>query len=73
MFPATDAYIVEPYTDKTTKREVRVLMETEKDIIRNAEDVLRAYRRNKHLLFADVDAIYNGLENELARQPLPPP
>ena len=65
MFPITRDYILSTYIDKNTNSEVMLSADTEKDIITNAEDVLRLARRGVPILFTDINAIYNGLLSEL--------
>ncbi|MDR2558071.1 MAG: hypothetical protein LBC86_00790 [Oscillospiraceae bacterium] len=65
MFPITQPYINSVFIDRNTNNEVTVAPEIEKDVISNAQDVLRLAKRKIPVLYADVMAIYNGLLAEI--------
>lgn len=66
MFPVTEKYVCSPYIDRNTSNEVTIDPGTEKDIIRNAEDVLKLAFRGIPILFADIQKIYGDLISEVA-------
>ena len=69
MFPVTEEYIKEQYIDKTTNAPIRVTNNLEKDIIRNARQVISLYRKgHQRLLFADIGAIEKALTNDHIRK-----
>ena len=65
IFPVTAKYIQSAYIDKNTGNEVTISPQTEKDIINNANDVLRLAFRGVPILFADVKEIYASLSKRL--------
>lgn len=65
MFPVTYKYINCPYIDKNTNKNVTLKPEITKDIIKNAKEVLKLYKRGIKLIYGDMDKIYTALSNEL--------
>ena len=61
MFPVTAKYIASVYLDKNTKNEVTINPDIEKDIVTNARDVLKLYRRGIPLIFPDILVIEKQL------------
>jgi len=66
MFPIINKYIGDIYINRLTQIAVRIPLNTERDIISHADEVLRLVRSgNKNLVFPDIITIYNNLINEL--------
>ena len=65
MFPVTMKYISEIYINRMTQEAVRIPLNTEKDIIVHANEVLKLVRSgNNHLVFSDIIITYNELTAE---------
>lgn len=66
MFPVTAAYISSVYIDKNTLNPVTIVPAVEKDIITNANDILKLVFRGYHnLVFSDIQQIYHDLIEEM--------
>ena len=65
MFPVAAGYVLSSYIDRNTHKDVTVEPKTEKDIIVNAEAVLKLALLGVPILFADVRRIYDGLLSEI--------
>jgi len=69
MFPVTMKYISEIYINRMTQEAVRIPLNTEKDIIVHANEVLKLVRSgNNHLVFSDIIITYNELTAELEQE-----
>lgn len=66
MFPLTAKYISNVYIDKNTQSPVTIPPATEKDIVKNAKDILKlVFRGYSNLVFSDIQKIYTDLAAEL--------
>lgn len=66
MFPVTAKYISNVYIDKNTQSPVTIPPVTEKDIVKNAKDILKlVFRGYSNLVFSDIRKIYADLTEEL--------
>ena len=66
MFPITAKYISNVYIDKNTQSPVTIPPATEKDIVKNAKDILKlVFRGYSNLVFSDIQKIYADLTEEL--------
>ena len=66
MFPVTSKYISGIYIDKNTQSPVTIPPATEKDIVKNAKDILKLVLRGyDSLVFSDIRKIYAELATEL--------
>jgi len=62
MFPVTQKYISEIYINRLTQKAVRIPKNTESDIMRHANEVLRLVKSgNESLVFSDIIKTYNEL------------
>ena len=69
MFPVIDEYIVSTYIDKATNKPVTISTQTEKEIMRNANDILKLVQRgNTHLVFSPILATRENLIDELSQR-----
>ena len=70
MFPVTATYIATIYIDKNTHRPVTIDPVTEKDIRKNARDILKlVFRGYSKLVFSDILKTYSDLIAELHATP----
>lgn len=65
MFPVTQEYVQSTYIDKNTHNEVTIDNAKEKEIIKNAKEVLKLSKRGIQIIFGDVHKIYSALSAEL--------
>ena len=66
MFPIIDKYINEIYINQQTHTAVRIPQNMEREIIFNAEKVLKlVWSGNEHLVFSAITKTFNDLEAEL--------
>ncbi len=66
MFPVTAKYISGIYIDKNTQTPVTIPPATEKDIVKNARDILKLVLRGySNLVFSDIQKTYMDLAIEL--------
>lgn len=66
MFPVTAKYISNVYIDKNTQSPVTIPSATEKDIVKNAKDILKlVFRGYNNLVFSDIQKLYADLAAEL--------
>ncbi len=66
MFPITERYINNVYIDPNTKKPVTIAAGLEKDICKNAQDILKlVFHGHEYLVFADIRKIYAELIAEL--------
>ena len=66
MFPVTSKYISDIYIDKNTQTPVTIPPATEKDIVKNANDILKlVFRGHSNLVFSDIQKTYTDLAAEL--------
>jgi len=69
MFPVTPKYISGIYINRLTQKAVRIPKNTESDIMRHANEILRLVKSgNRSLVFSDVIKTYNDLNTELENQ-----
>ena len=67
MFPITQPYISDVYIDKNTKKPITIEHRTERDIVKNAKDVLKLVSHGyKSLVFSDILKIRDALIAENA-------
>jgi len=70
MFPATAAYITNIYINKDTHLPVTIDPATEKDIQKNARNILKlVFRGHRKLVFSDILKTYSDLTAELHVNP----
>ena len=66
MFPVTPKYISALYVDRNTQTPVTIAPATEKDIVKNAKDILKlVFRGYSKLVFSDIQKTYADLKAEL--------
>lgn len=66
MFPVTAKYVDHVYLDRNTQKPVTISVNTQKDIIRNAKDILKLVQHGfDKLVFADILEMQNKLLEEL--------
>ncbi|MEG0338838.1 MAG: hypothetical protein RR573_02870 [Oscillospiraceae bacterium] len=66
MFPVTASYVSAIYMDKNSHNPVTIAPDTEKDITKNAKDILKlVFRGNNNLVFSDIQKTYTNLIAEL--------
>ena len=66
MFPIIEKYIGDIYINRLTQEAVRIPQNTERDIISNADEVLRLVRSgHKNLVFSDIIKTYGELIAEM--------
>ena len=69
MFPIIEKYISDIYINQLTQETVRIPGNMERDIISNADKVLRLVRSgNANLVFSDIVKTYTDLNCELKQQ-----
>lgn len=69
MFPVTKKYVSGEYIDKNTNKPVTIDPVTEKDILNNAQDVLKLVKRGfSKLVFSDILQTRSDLIAELQHQ-----
>lgn len=66
MFPVTPRYISTVYIDRNTQTPVTITPATEKDIVKNAREILKlVFRGYSNLVFSDIRKTYADLTAEL--------
>ncbi len=66
MFPVTPRYISTVYIDRNTQTPVTIAPATEKDIVKNAREILKlVFRGYSNLVFSDIRKTYADLTAEL--------
>ncbi len=66
MFPVTPKYISALYIDRNTQTPVTIAPATEKDIVKNAKDILKlVFQGYTNLVFSDIQKTYADLTAEL--------